>query len=135
MIDTIANTHELQWIRYKGQQPNLHPQKPDHPSMLRSIPIRLDPSDRVNPEEPPISDLLYAGFLEHLGRCIYGGVVDDYRDPSPLEILEVQETQGQELTRGRLGWRKDVMGLLAKDGDLEIPMMRWPGGKCLCAHL
>lgn len=83
----------------------------------------------MHPNEPPISDLLYAGFLEHLGRCIYGGIVDDYRAPSPAELLVTQD-DGQALTKGRLGWRKDVKELLAKDGDLEIPMMRWPGGGC-----
>lgn len=30
--------------------------------------------------------------------------------------------------KGRLGFRKDVMGCLSKDGELEIPMFRWPGG-------
>jgi len=92
-----------------------------HPEALTSFPIRLDPS-RVHNPNTPVSEYLYSGFLEHLGRCIYGGIVDDPKNPSPAELLDEQE-------HGRLGVRKDVKKLVARDGELEIPMMRWPGGK------
>ena len=92
-----------------------------HPEALTSFPIRLDPT-RVQHPHTPVSEYLYSGFLEHLGRCIYGGIVDDPKNPSPAELLD--EQQG-----GRLGVRKDVKKLVARDGELEIPMMRWPGGE------
>lgn len=84
----------------------------------------LDPSRLVNadPASPVISDRLYSGFLEHLGRCIYGGLVDDPDHPSPRRLLDPQP-------RGRLGWRTDVMALLRN--ELEIPVLRWPGGTWL----
>lgn len=101
---------------------------PQHSQQLKPAKIRLNPNHLVNPSEPPVSDLLYAGFLEHLGRCIYGGLVDDPEDPSPAYLLEGQD-QGAGLSAGRLGWRKDVMELIGKTGDLEVPMLRWPGGE------
>lgn len=56
--------------------------------------------------------------------------MDDPKDPSPEWLLEVQD-EGKTFQKDRLGWRKDVMGCLAKDGELEIPMLRWPGGEHL----
>lgn len=125
MTSTVQNAFDLS---LQVLAPNTLPKTPEHPSKLRSIPIHLNPENLVHPNEPPISDLLYAGFLEHLGRCIYGGIVDDYRDPSPEGLLLKQDNPNQPETKGRLGWRKDVKELLAKDGDLKVPMMRWPGG-------
>lgn len=101
---------------------------PSHPHQLKAAKIRLNPYHLANPSAPPVSDLIYAGFLEHLGRCIYGGLVDDPEDPSPGNLLEKQD-QGAGLSAGRLGWRKDVMELISKKGDLEVPMLRWPGGE------
>ena len=95
-----------------------------HPEKLKSFPIRLDPA-RVHHPNTTVSEYLYSGFLEHLGRCIYGGIVDDPKNPSPAELLDAQEG-------GRLGVRKDVKKLVARNGELEIPMMRWPGGE-LCS--
>lgn len=128
MTSTVASAFELSYQRHQRQEPNPYPTEVAHPAKLRSIPIYINPENLVHPNEPPISDLLYSGFLEHLGRCIYGGIIDDYRNPSPAELLSSQET-AEEHTKGRLGWRKDVKELLAKDGDLQIPMMRWPGGQ------
>lgn len=51
---------------------------------------------------------IFGGFIEHLGRCIYGGVFDE----------------GSPLADER-GFRKDV--LEAVDG-LRMPVLRWPGG-------
>ncbi|TYJ51988.1 hypothetical protein B9479_007413 [Cryptococcus floricola] len=102
------------------------PSSPSHPKTLKSTPILLDPSRLVHPSEPPVTDKLYSGFLEHLGRCIYGGIVDDPKNPSPENLLQKQDAEGH--AEGRLGWRKDVLACLAKDGELEIPMLRWPGG-------
>ena len=125
MTSTVQNAFDLS---LQVLAPNTLAKNPDHPTKLRSVPIHLDPNNLVHPNEPPISDLLYAGFLEHLGRCIYGGIVDDYRDPSSKDLLLTQDDPQRPETKGRLGWRKDVKQLLAKDGDLQVPMMRWPGG-------
>ncbi|WRT64407.1 uncharacterized protein IL334_001339 [Kwoniella shivajii] len=100
---------------------------PSHPAQLQATPFKLDINDLVHPAEPPITDKLYSGFLEHLGRCIYGGIVDNPKAPSPEHLLEKQDN-GDTHTKGRLGFRKDVMGCLAKDGELRVPMLRWPGG-------
>lgn len=101
----------------------------EHPQELRQTTLRISPTSLVHPVETElISDKLYSGFVEHLGRGIYGGIVDDAKHPSPSDLLERQD-DGTERTKGRLGWRKDVMGVLAKKGELEMPMLRWPGGE------
>ncbi len=55
-----------------------------------------------------ISPLLYGNFVEHLGRCVYGGI---YEPGSPLSDED--------------GFRKDVMQA-AK--DLKVSVTRYPGG-------
>lgn len=51
---------------------------------------------------------VFGGFIEHLGRCIYGGI---YEEGSPLS--------------DERGFRKDVLGLLR---ELRPGVLRWPGG-------
>jgi alpha-N-arabinofuranosidase len=51
---------------------------------------------------------VFGGFIEHLGRCIYGGVYDE----------------GSPLADAR-GFRKDVLALIR---DLRLGVLRWPGG-------
>ena len=55
-----------------------------------------------------IDPKLFGGFVEHLGRCVYGGLYDE----------------GSPLADAR-GFRKDVLGLLR---ELRIGVLRWPGG-------
>jgi alpha-N-arabinofuranosidase len=131
MITTFNSAQELQFL-LQNQPPPTHPSSPTHPAKLRSIAVHLDPLNFVHPDEPPISELLYSGFIEHLGRCIYGGIVDDYRDPSPKSLLEEQDVTGDAIDKGRLGWRKDVKEVMGK-GELEVPMLRWPGGMSCAA--
>lgn len=66
--------------------------------------IKIDP-DRTIGE---ISPLLYGNFVEHLGRCVYGGIYDP---GSPLSDED--------------GFRKDVM---AAAKDLNVTITRYPGG-------
>lgn len=99
--------------------------KPEHPATLRSLPVTIDPALEVNPAAAPISDKLYSGFIEHLGRCIYGGLLDNPNDPSPDDLL-IPQDDGTSVTAGELAWRSDVQRILTE--DLRIPMMRWPGG-------
>jgi alpha-L-arabinofuranosidase len=51
---------------------------------------------------------VFGGFVEHLGRCIYGGLYDE----------------GSPLADER-GFRRDVLALLK---DLKVSVLRWPGG-------
>jgi alpha-L-arabinofuranosidase len=55
-----------------------------------------------------ISPLVYGQFIEHLGRCINGGLFEE----------------GSPLSDGN-GFRKDV---LEKARRLAPPILRWPGG-------
>jgi alpha-L-arabinofuranosidase len=51
---------------------------------------------------------VFGGFIEHLGRCIYGGIYDE---GSPLADTR--------------GFRQDVLSLLR---ELRMGVLRWPGG-------
>ena len=51
---------------------------------------------------------VFGGFVEHLGRCINGGL---FEEGSPLS--------------DERGFRRDVLDLLR---PLRIPVLRWPGG-------
>jgi alpha-N-arabinofuranosidase len=51
---------------------------------------------------------IYGGFIEHMGRCVYGGIYD----------LE----HGQA---DKLGFRNDVKQMVK---DLRMPIIRYPGG-------
>ncbi|KAB8337242.1 hypothetical protein FH972_021544 [Carpinus fangiana] len=55
-----------------------------------------------------INDNIYGGFIEHMGRCIYGGVYD------PGNPLSDED-----------GFRKDFIQVMK---DLKAPVMRYPGG-------
>lgn len=99
-----------------------------HPASLKPSRLVVSPQALAKPGSEPVSELLYAGFLEHVGRCIYGGIVDAPTKPSKPELLEKTD-KGDEVSKGRLGWRKDVIDLIGKEGDLEVPMLRWPGGE------
>src|SRR5215472_4187103 len=73
------------------------------PGPLRAR-IKID-TERVIGEIDP---KLYGNFIEHLGRCIEGGVFDER---SPLADDD--------------GFRKDV---LKAARDLNVSILRWPGG-------
>jgi alpha-N-arabinofuranosidase len=66
--------------------------------------IKLDP-DRVISEVHPH---VFGNFVEHLGRCVYGGV---YEEKSPLSDAD--------------GFRRDVMEATR---GLGVTLLRWPGG-------
>jgi len=52
---------------------------------------------------------IYGQFIEHLGRCIYGGIW--VGDDSPIPNVS--------------GYRKDVLEAIRA---LRPPLVRWPGG-------
>jgi len=61
-----------------------------------------------------INDLIYGHFVEHLGRCIYGGLFDEFSANSDS-----------------CGFRKDVMGAVKR---IRCPVLRWPGGNFASAY-
>jgi alpha-N-arabinofuranosidase len=69
-----------------------------------AVHIRIDPERVIGQIDPK----LYGNFLEHLGRCIEGGVFDEGSSLSDSE-----------------GFRRDV--LKAVEG-LHVSLLRWPGG-------
>jgi alpha-N-arabinofuranosidase len=66
--------------------------------------LRIDPDRRIGDVNP----LVFGHFIEHLGRCIYGGV---YEPGSPLADAR--------------GFRTDVLAAMRRIG---VPILRWPGG-------
>jgi len=72
--------------------------------------IKLDSDRRIG----TLDRRVFGGFIEHLGRCIYGGVFDE----------------GSSLSDER-GYRRDV---LAAAKDLRIPILRWPGGNFVSGY-
>lgn len=66
--------------------------------------IKID-TDRIVGE---ISPLLYGNFVEHLGRCVYGGIYE------PGSSLSDED-----------GFRKDVLKAAT---DLKVSITRYPGG-------
>ena len=60
------------------------------------------------PDPEPVTDLLYGQFIEHLGRCVDGGIYDP----------------GSPRSDER-GFRTDVLELVR---ELNVPLLRFPGG-------
>ncbi|SPO07366.1 probable Probable alpha-N-arabinofuranosidase C [Cephalotrichum gorgonifer] len=61
-----------------------------------------------------INPLIYGGFTEHMGRCIYGGL---YEPENPNNLSDTN------------GFRTDVISCLQ---ELRVPVVRYPGGN-FCA--
>src|SRR5690606_10804611 len=61
-----------------------------------------------------ISPLLFGGFAEHMGRCVYGGLYDP------------ESPQADER-----GFRRDVQAALREMG---ISILRYPGGNMLSGY-
>jgi alpha-N-arabinofuranosidase len=61
-----------------------------------------------------INKMIYGNFVEHLGRCIYGGLYDP---GSPLSDAK--------------GFRKDV---IEATRELSVPIVRWPGGNFVSGY-
>jgi alpha-N-arabinofuranosidase len=72
--------------------------------------ISIDPARRIG----TVDRRIFGGFVEHLGRCIYGGVFDE---GSPLADEH--------------GFRKDVLEAARK---LRMPLLRWPGGNFVSGY-
>jgi alpha-N-arabinofuranosidase len=72
--------------------------------------IKVDRDRRIG----TLDRRVFGGFIEHLGRCIYGGVFDEN---SPLS--------------DERGYRRDV---LEAARNLRIPILRWPGGNFVSGY-
>ncbi|KAK7921191.1 hypothetical protein PG985_009213 [Apiospora marii] len=72
--------------------------------------IEVDARKKLSKVDP----MIYGGFTEHMGRCIYGGIYD------PGNPLSDEQ-----------GFRKDVISALQ---ELEIPVVRYPGGNFVATY-
>lgn len=61
-----------------------------------------------------IDKMIYGNFVEHIGRCIYGGLYE------PGSSLSDEN-----------GYRKDVMQATK---ELNVPIIRWPGGNFVSGY-
>jgi alpha-N-arabinofuranosidase len=87
------------------QLPRLYARSVAGPSELPlHATLKIDLERRLGTIDPNI----YGNFIEHLGRCIYGGIYDE---GSPLADAD--------------GNRKDVLEAASK---LRVTQLRWPGG-------
>lgn len=113
--------HSLYALDILHRQSKGHwPLQPVHPKELSQTTTSISVHNLVNPNEPPVSRLIYGGFLEHVGRCVYGGILNDTEDSRREDLLIAQPG-------GRVSWCKDVLACLRD--ELQVPLFRWPGGE------
>jgi alpha-N-arabinofuranosidase len=72
--------------------------------------IKIDTERRIGRVDRGI----FGGFVEHLGRCVYGGI---FEEDSPLSDAD--------------GFRRDVLEILR---PLRMPTLRWPGGNFVSGY-
>jgi alpha-N-arabinofuranosidase len=72
--------------------------------------IRIDPDRKLG----PVDRRIFGSFIEHLGRCIYGGVFEP----------------GSKLADEN-GFRRDVLDAARR---LRTPLLRWPGGNFVSGY-
>src|SRR5499433_907374 len=72
--------------------------------------IKIDLERKIGKVDPRI----FGNFIEHIGRCIYGGI---FEEGSPLS--------------DERGFRKDVLEAVRA---LRVPVLRWPGGNFVSGY-
>src|SRR5262249_61046805 len=72
--------------------------------------IKIDMERKIGKVDPRI----FGNFIEHIGRCIYGGL---FEEGSPLS--------------DERGFRKDVLEAVR---PLRVPVLRWPGGNFVSGY-
>jgi alpha-N-arabinofuranosidase len=83
-----------------------------------------------------VSDGLFGGFLEHLGRCIYGGILPatptsfPHTSGRPCAPEQFEHTPAELLAPE--GWRADVLAVLRD--ELRVSVVRWPGGNYVSSY-
>lgn len=70
----------------------------------RKASVSVEPAHSVGQVDPR----LYGSFVEHLGRCVYGGIYEPGHQTADAQ-----------------GFRKDVADLIL---ELQVPIIRYPGG-------
>ncbi|KAI1794400.1 glycoside hydrolase [Ganoderma leucocontextum] len=101
-------------------------------------PEQISPTIDIFPSSPiaPVSPYIFSGFLEHLGRCIYGGILPStrttfpYTSRKPCPEGQFIETPPELLTPE--GFRADVLEVLRD--ELRVPLIRWPGGNFVSSY-
>jgi alpha-N-arabinofuranosidase len=78
--------------------------------LIQTARIAIDKDFRVGEVDPR----LYGSFVEHLGRCVYGGI---YEPGHP--------------TADEHGFRQDVLALVR---ELGVPFVRYPGGNFVSGY-
>jgi alpha-L-arabinofuranosidase len=63
-----------------------------------------------------IDPLIYGGFMEHMGRCIYGGLYDPKNKHGLID---------------ENGFRTDVIDCMK---ELQVPVVRYPGGNFVATY-
>ena len=91
-----------------GRREAAFAQAPAEPPLTASLKVDLD--RRLGTIDPS----LYGNFIEHLGRCIYGGIYDE-----------------GSLLADSDGVRKDVLEAARK---LRVTQLRWPGGNFVSGY-
>lgn len=71
---------------------------------IKKAKIAIDKNYKIS----EIDDRIYGSFVEHLGRCVYGGIYDPKHPDADAD-----------------GFRKDVIKLVK---ELRVPVIRYPGG-------
>ena len=61
-----------------------------------------------------IDKRIYGSFVEHLGRCVYGGIYEPTHK-----------------TANDFGFREDVLELVKK---IDVPIVRYPGGNFVSGY-
>lgn len=77
---------------------------------MQSAKVILDKDFQIGAVDPR----LYGGFLEHLGRAIYGGIYEP-----------------GHATADDMGFRQDVLELVR---ELRVPIIRYPGGNFVSGY-
>ncbi|WP_216853313.1 arabinosylfuranosidase ArfA [Phytoactinopolyspora halotolerans] len=77
---------------------------------MYEITVALDPAFTVGPVDPR----LFGSFVEHMGRCVYGGIFEP-----------------DHPTADEHGFRKDVAALVA---ELGTTVIRYPGGNFVSGY-
>lgn len=72
--------------------------------------VTLDPAFRIAPVDPR----LFGSFVEHMGRCVYGGIFEPGHQESDTE-----------------GMRLDVLKLIR---ELGVTLVRYPGGNFVSGY-
>lgn len=73
-----------------------------HPIALTPFALTVDATRFVHGAQQTVNERVYFGFIEHLGRVIYGGILDDPHHPAPQELIQPQDDPARPETSGSI---------------------------------